>query len=119
MEMTVLLSSINRFAVLLEPGEPYLTWAKVYPDPDPELTMEKLRLEGGSIYLIPDTCDNPENWLKRNFKALFEEELNAWCSAEHLWPARRTYKSFRSFFNISFHSMLFDTLKSPIEKDEP
>jgi len=111
-------ATINRYALVLEPSEAYLEWAKEFPDPDPDLTLANLKTEGGTIYLIPNTNDNPEAWLKRNFKKLFEEELYAWCTAEDLWPAERTYKVFRQFFNFSFHSMIFDMVGRALEREE-
>jgi hypothetical protein len=116
--MPVPLTSINRYALVLEPAEAYLAWAKEYPDPAPDLTLERLRSEGGSIYLIPDTHDNPEGWLMRNYKPLFEEELYAWCLAEHLWPPKRDYMTFREFFEVRFHSIVLDTVGGPLVRED-
>ena len=111
------LPTINRCALVLEPTEVYLAWAKECPEGDPDLTLDDLREEGGSVYLIPEIDAEPETWLKRHFKALFEEELEAWCTDDAFWPEKRTYKVFQSFFEVRFHSMVFDAATGPIEKE--
>jgi hypothetical protein len=107
--------TINRFAILLEPTEAFLEWAKKCPDGDPELTLKELRDEG-TVYLIPETDAMPENWLKRNYKIMFEHELKAWYTDEDYWPKPRSFKIFKMFFNIRFSSIILDMGKGSIDR---
>ncbi len=76
-EEGTLLPIVNRAAVVLEPAQAYLEWAKGCPEAIPDLTLEELG-EEGTVYLIPETNNEPDRWLRRNFVAIFEYELNAW-----------------------------------------
>ena len=101
------LPDMNRFALVLEPAEAYLEWAKVYPEADPDLTLDDL-CEEGTVYLIPEVEGHLEAWLKRNYKAMFECELNLWCTDDSFWPDDLSFKTFEKFFNIRFCSMVLD-----------
>jgi hypothetical protein len=50
------LPTVNRAAVVLEPAQAYLEWAKGCPEAVPDLTIEELG-EEGTVYLIPETND--------------------------------------------------------------
>jgi hypothetical protein len=116
---SVELPTVNRGAIILEPTEAYLEWAKSCPDGDTELTLEELRKDS-TVYLIPD-CDyeaDVENWLKRNYAAMFEYELDNWHRDERFWPEKRSFKLFKKFFNVRFRSMVIDMGKDKIVRDE-
>jgi len=68
--------TIDRFAVVLQPTEVFLEWARECPDSDLDLTLEELR-EDASIYLIPDMDDvsDCERYLERNYIRIFRNEL--------------------------------------------
>jgi hypothetical protein len=34
-----------------------------------------------------------------------------------MWPENKTYKMFQEWFDVEFHSMVFDLLQSDIEKE--
>lgn len=111
------LPSINRNAVILEPTEAYLEWAKQCPDTDPELTLDRLG-EGASVFLIPEQAFRPDRWLERHYKALFECELDAWCTDETYWPEKLSLRLFRTFFRMRFCSIVLDMGKTPLAWDD-
>jgi hypothetical protein len=106
--------NLNRSAVVIKPQQPFINWLKSL---DPEIEEDEEMMEG-EIYLLPDyeTKEEMENWLKKNFNALFSEQLNNWFVDETMWPQNRTFKMFTEWFSYSFHTMIFDTQKGLIEK---
>ena len=115
-EEETLLPIVNRAAVVLEPGQAYLEWAKECPEAIPDLTLKQLGDEG-TVYLIPETNDKPDKWLRRNFVAMFENELEAWYTDRDFWPKDRSFKSFKKFFKVRSCSIVLDLGKGSLEKD--
>ncbi len=78
--------------------------------------------EERTVYLISDTAgDSPatfHRWLKRNYSALFEMELEGWYTDPTLWPKNRTFKLFQEWFEPEYHTILFDTVGDEIVDDE-
>jgi hypothetical protein len=85
---------VNRMAVVLEPAQAYLEWAKECPEALPDLTFEDLG-EEGRVFLIPETDADPERWLRRNFAAMFENELEAWYYGPGLLAQRPLLQDFK------------------------
>lgn len=108
------LPSVNRSALVVEAAEASLAWARQCPDCDEDAVVNSIR-EEGTIYLIPEQEGTPERWLKRNYYAIFEHELWAWCSAPTYWPSDRSFTAFQQFFAIRFDSVVVDTTRSAID----
>ena len=107
---------VNRAAMVLEPAQAYLEWARECPEAMPDLTLQELG-EEGTVYLIPEANDNPDKWLRRNFVAMFENELEAWYTDRVFWPKDRSFKVFKEFFKVRFCSIVLDLGKGSLEKD--
>ena len=107
---------LNRSVVILTPRQPYLDWAAglddsgLAPDPADEKT----------IYLIPEYSDDIEAMeiLSRCYDIIFEMELEGWHLDESAWPVDRTFKKFRDWFAIEFHSVVEDLCDFPIVDDD-
>jgi len=87
---------INRVAVVVEPTEPYFTWARSLDDDEP--TIDSLSREQlTSVYLIDelDGDETGERVLRRYWPWIFEEKLMSWHRVSKDWPRKRTYKVFR------------------------
>jgi len=114
---------INRAALLLRYKEPAVRWInEADPKPDSrEVTLEGVN-EERLVYLISDEdADSPshvETWVRSNFQALFENELNGWYTDPSLWPKPLTYQLFQSWFEIECHSVIVDTVGGEIADDE-
>ncbi len=105
---------INRSAIILKPLEPFLDWcSKFYPDCNFEDELNET-----NVYLIDDTIDDVENWLKKKFDKIFMMELDSWCSNKKEWPQKRNYKMFNLWFQVRISDMIFDLEKAPILKSE-
>lgn len=106
--------NIKRSAVVLVPRQPFFDWLLTH-DADTIIDDE---IRTGNIYLLPDyeTKQEIEQWLKRNFAELFEEELFGWYTDETMWPTNRSFKLFGEWFSYSLFPMLLDTQRGMIEK---
>lgn len=106
--------TINRHLIILMPKQPVLDWIKrVDPNP-PNLTLEQLRQEQ-NVFLVPDSLDgqqDAEKWVKRSWPVFFEGFLNEWYTVESWWPQKRTYKMFKDWFEVQYHSMVWDLAAS-------
>jgi len=71
-----------------------------------------------TVYLIPERDRGVENWLRRNYRTMFERELWSWWTDETVWPEKRTFREFKRFFNIRVHSMVFDMGKGPVVRED-
>lgn len=114
---------INRAAVILVYKKPAIDWINEADPSDnsPEITAESVN-EDNTVYLIreedADTPDVLNQWIKLNYKVLFENELENWYIDESLWPTKRTLKMFHEWFKVECHSIIEDTVGLPIEDDE-
>ncbi len=108
--------AINRNVLVVVPTEGFLDWAKKNPDDDEALTLEEL-VADSTAYLIPEQDANAERWLKRNFKTIFEIELDGWCADPSLWPKDRSMKTFNKFFRVYYCSSVLDMGDGPIDRE--
>ena len=111
--ITYYYDQVNRHAIVVKPKQPLLNWINaLYPD----------MAEDGSattVYLVRERngFQETEKWLKRNFKNIFENELNGRHTDENDWPQKRTYKLFTEWFDTEIHTTLEDIEESPIRKN--
>jgi hypothetical protein len=110
------LPTINRFALIVEPDEGYLEWAKTCPDSDPNMTIKNLGPEG-TVYLIPETEGDSWPWVRKNFLPVFEHELNAWYRDEAYWPKNRSFKEFQRFFRTRIDTVVFDMVPGSLRRE--
>jgi hypothetical protein len=114
---------INRAAILLRYKAPAVQWInKADPyDDDPGTTLESVN-EECTVYLIADAnADGPNEvnqWIRANYEILFENELFGWYTLESLWPKNRTLALFNKWFEIECHTVIEDTVGTPIIDDE-
>lgn len=120
------MSEINRSLIILRPKQPFLNWACSLDDESKDLTLESLN-EDSTVYLIPEIWQDSdqEEFLKACYDILFEEQLEGWSNDEVAWPKERGLKMFLDWFEVEFHSLVFDLGDEPIrivedeEKAEP
>lgn len=108
--------AINRLAVVVEPKEPYYSWARQLDEDGPSID-DKAPEDRCSVYLI-EWAEAAEPILRRHFGRIFEEKLNAWHRVDDDWPQKRTYKMFRQWFRIRLVSLVLDLEDSPIVADK-
>jgi len=110
------LPTINRNVLVAEPTEVFLEWARKYPDEDAGLTLKEL-VADTTAYLIPEQEADAEAWLRRNFRTIFDIELDGWCTDPARWPADRSFKAFKKYFRVHFCSSVIDLAKGGIERE--
>ena len=106
---------VNRSLVILRPKQPFLDWIRTLDDEDKDLTLEHLA-DDSIAYLIPELwqdADQPE-LLKSYYDVIFEEQLAGWWADETAWPQKRNLKMFLNWFEVKFHSLVFDLCDEPI-----
>ncbi len=110
------LADVNRTALIVSLKKPFIDWVK-YVDPETEFPGEKHDIK--TVYLLPEDSDNGrwERYLKKNFSTIFEQELEAWFTDESVWPQDRSWKVFNEWFDYEMHSIVFDMVSKPIEKE--
>jgi hypothetical protein len=107
--------TINRHAVVLLPTEACLDWVKSCPEYIDDARLGQAEREP-TIYLVPD--DPVEDYIRRHFRAIFEEELSSWYTDRDTWPKDLTFENFKRFFTTQTTSMVYDLGKGKIELDE-
>ena len=114
---------LNRAALLLRYKAPAVRWINDV-DPNPSatpVTLEDVNSER-TVYLISDedadSADAVRNWVEVNFRALFENELEAWYTDPDLWPSPLSLELFDEWFAVECHSVVLDTVGGAIVDDE-
>ncbi len=115
------MKTLNRFALILRPGEAYIEWAaKVAEEPVEEVRQDLWGAEP-SVYLLPESkaanIGNP-TFLKAHWRAIFKEELEGWSQDEGDWPQGRTEVMFRAWFRLDLATLVFERGKDPIKLEE-
>lgn len=107
-------SEVNRSILLVRPRQPYLDWADSLPNPTP-VTLDELR-EDCNVYLVSEILDPDDELavLQNHYAAIFEQELSDWMTGEDFWPSKRTLSMFMDWFDVEFHSMVFDLLDDDV-----
>jgi len=114
---------LNRGAFTLRCKSPVVDWLNTaFPIPrDRPATLVDVNQEL-TVYLVSDaTVESPaafRRWLKRNYRALFETELEGWCRDSNLWPQNLTFALFESWFQAELHSVVVDLVGTEIHDDD-
>lgn len=110
--------TINRQLILVVPKQAALEWLlRVDPNPIENLALDEIRQEQDA-YLLPlgmvTTYEQAQQWAEDRWPQLFIHFLGSWFLNEDLWPKRRTQKMFNEWFEIQYHSIVWDLCEMPI-----
>ena len=110
--------AIERSALIVMPGQPFLDWLHRVDETSAEISLEDLRRDS-TIYLLPDydTDEQAERHLRKHCREIFEEQLESWYRVPSAWPSDRSFRVFKQWFKYTFHSVLLDLCDGPILKD--
>jgi hypothetical protein len=109
---------INRSVAIIKPKQPYIDWANSVVDEDEQYSVDDFSTDL-NVILLPET-DSDEHAkavLKEMCLEVFEIELSCWITDDTMWPENITYKMFQEWFDVEFHSMVFDPFQDDIEKE--
>jgi hypothetical protein len=111
---------INRCVIVVKAKQPFLNWVHGLPDDGKKLTLDVIRHDS-HVYLLPEfEMDDEQIELLREFyEAIFEQELAGWWTNPQAYPAPRTFEMFLEWFEVEFHSMVFDLLDDEAIEHEP
>lgn len=92
-----------------------MDWAQTLAGFPEGFELKDLR-EDATAYLIPEyeMLDERFDILDWCAEFVFEEELASWDMDESLWPVVRDAQIFLDWFDIEFHSLVFD-----LDEDNP
>ncbi len=107
--------TINRHAVILVPTDACLDWVKSCPGFIDDSPLGEAEREP-TIYLVPE--DPVEDYVRRHYKPIFEEELNSWHTDPSMWPKDLSFETFKSFFTIQATTMVYDLGKGQIKRED-
>ncbi len=112
---------INRAAILLKLKQPAVDWINEVDPVDNHRVNLKSANEDRAVYLVDDEVAddsvNVAHWLRLNWEALFNAELEAWYLDESLWIQGRSFELFQEWFEIECHPVITDTVDTAIEDD--
>lgn len=106
---------INRNCFIVKPKKPFFDWINTIFDDKMQIDKK----EEHNVYLIREFDSNEQiiAWIERNYKNIFENELNDWYTDESRWPKNRTLGVFKSWFEVEVNSMVIDLEDFEIEKE--
>ena len=109
---------IDRSVAIIKPKQPFVDWANSVGDEEEQYSISDFSTDC-SVILLPvvDSDEVAEALIKDMFQDVFELELSSWIGVDDMWPENLTYKMFLDWFDVEFHSMVFDSLKDDIEKE--
>lgn len=83
------------------------------------MTLEQVNDEP-QIYLLPqyDMVDEQEELLIDCSEHLFANQLAGWWTDVSDWPSNRNFKTFNQWFDVEFHSVIEDLVKTPLIDDD-
>lgn len=114
--------TINRGLIVLIPKQPVLDWImRVDPNPPLGLTLEELGQEQDGFLVSQrtiETVEDAQRWVYRRWKMFFERYVGEWYTEESWWPKNRSLKMFKQWFDIQYHSMVWDMSGDTIEYED-
>ena len=111
--------TINRTAIVVSPGQPFLDWLHGADPTSNELSLEDLQREP-TVYLLPE-CENEKETrehLQQLCGQIFEDQLDGWYHMPASWPNRRDLDAFDRWFEWSLQSMVVDLCDHPLLHEE-
>ena len=108
---------IERLVTILKPTQKFHDWLQTTTSVDKDLSLDDLRGDCTAL-LLPtfETADEADDYLRTNVNEIFSNECETWCEEESHWPSL-DYDTFRQFFDIEHHSMVFDMVDEDEDDD--
>jgi hypothetical protein len=109
---------LNRGLVVVRAKRPYVTWANNVDGSSVTLSLAEARGRPDA-YLIPE-FENPDEsleWLRENCSMIFDLELDAWHTDRAGWPADRSWKVFKAWFDFEMVEITWDLIDEPLSSD--
>lgn len=100
---------VNRSLMVVKPKQPFLDWARSLDGDNEGLELKHVQ-DDCTVYLTPEyeLLDEQTDILAWCCEYVFEEELYSWYTDQDVWPHQRNLKMFLEWFEVEFHSLVFD-----------
>jgi len=100
---------VDRIVAILRPTTKMLHWIKDLPNAPDSMTIKNFQTDCTTLLLPPfESPKQADAYLKQIYEGVFENELISWGIPPELWPADRNFALFKQWFDIDYHSVLFD-----------
>lgn len=116
-----MLPSINRSALIVTAKQGFFSkLADIYG----EEAMEEENpgsFDQSTVYLIPDDLFDDEavwEYLENSYMPILRCEIEGWYNLPSVWAEKVTFKQFKSWFTISYQSMVHDTLAEDLDYND-
>ena len=98
---------LNRWVMIVKPKQPFMDWVCSHGEFNP--TEDEI-CSDPTAYLVPSYFLISEQALiiEECYDLIFEEELFSWYTDETMWPEQRDLKTFLEWFDVEFHTLVFD-----------
>jgi len=110
---------INRTAVIIKPKKLFVEWLNTLPTTDEKVSLKEVREDECDVFLIPDFTfiEQSRRYVDGIYKTIFAIQLENWYLDKKLWPKRRSLRMFHDWFDVEYHSVMFDTIGDPIKRE--
>ena len=100
---------IDRIAAVIKPTAKMLHFLNKCPSVEENINLTNLRKDC-IVLLIPDFSGPKQatEYIKTIYSGIFDAELVSWGIPKEEWPSDRTLEMFKEWFDIEFHSMIYD-----------
>ncbi len=109
------MNKVNRTALSIKPKEPYLDWANF------AMTsyegVEEMRATSKIILLPEPFYNHQDDFLKENYRELFELELEAWVPDRKFWPQQTDLDMFKRWFDVELYALILDFNDDDLSKE--
>ena len=103
------MKELDRVAAVLKPSDVMLDWINQHTVESDRLALSEIQTDC-TVILLPTFDD--EDYLNEIYDDLFVSELSSWHDDDSLWPSNRSLDLFLQWFEVEFHSMVFDVAES-------
>ena len=106
---------VMRSVVVVRPKAPYAKWANLHSLDEREYSLAMYQSDC-IAFLIPRCLykNDAQKYIRVVWMNIFDYELNRLDGNTTHWPADRTLKMFRQWFDVEFHAILFDITEDPL-----
>ncbi len=95
----------NRYAITINYKKPFIDWTNTLT---PELQLsENAQLEA-TTYLVKGDFDDHDYCIRKNFKKIFELELEGQWLDENDWPEPLSFEVFEEWFTYKISYLVID-----------
>ncbi len=101
---------VDRMVAVIKPTQIFVDWVNTHiAEGEEPVTLEDLLIDCTAILIPPfDEASDAVEYIEALYTEIFETELETWFLDEAFWPEKRTFQLFNEWFNVEFHSLVFD-----------